>query len=120
VLTEQLLKGVRFDQIIVAAGFEACDPVVDLAERGQEQHRRLVAFPAQQFDHGQAVHSGHHTIDDQHIESALASDVGALKPVLRRHAAMTGLDQAPAHGGRRRDIVLNDQDPQTNPPAPQA
>ena len=40
---EQLGEGVGLGEIVVAAGAEPGDPVVDLAERGEDQHRRVVA-----------------------------------------------------------------------------
>ena len=41
---QQLGEGIGLGQIVVAAGAQALDAVVDLAERGQDQHRRLDAL----------------------------------------------------------------------------
>ena len=68
---QQFGEGIGLGQVVVAAGSEAGDPVVDLAEGGQEQRRRLVAALAQLLDDGQAVALGQHAVDDQHVVAAV-------------------------------------------------
>src|SRR5208282_6066364 len=55
---EQLGKGVGFGEIVVAAGAQALDAVVDLAERREDQRRRLDVLGAQRADQRQSVHLG--------------------------------------------------------------
>ena len=64
---QQLGEGVGLGQIVVAAGAQAGDPVVDLAERGQDQHRRRVAARPQAGDQRQPVAARQHAVDDQHV-----------------------------------------------------
>ena len=80
---EQFGERIGLGEIIVAAGAQALHPVVDLAERGQDQHRRLVALGAQFADHRQTVALGQHAIDDQHVVVAVAGQRQALLAVRR-------------------------------------
>ena len=68
---EQFGERIGLGQIIVAAGAQALDPVVDLAERRQDQRRRLDALAAQGPDHRQPVELGQHAVDDQHVVLAV-------------------------------------------------
>src|SRR6185437_16304155 len=47
---EQLGEGIGFWQIVVPAGAQALDAIVDLSERRQDQRRRAVALLAQRTD----------------------------------------------------------------------
>ena len=68
---EQLGEGVGLGQIVVAAGAQARDAVVDLAEGGEDQRRRVVALAAQFLDDRQAVALRQHAVDDQHVVAAI-------------------------------------------------
>ena len=54
-------------EIVVAAGAQAGDAVVDLAQRRQDQHRRRVAARAQAGDQRKAVAARQHAIDHHHV-----------------------------------------------------
>ena len=64
---EQFREREGLDEIVVAAGLEPRHPVVDPAQRGQEQHRRLDAGAAQGPDEPEPVEAGQHAVDDQHV-----------------------------------------------------
>src|ERR1051326_8311690 len=59
----QLREGKWLDEIIVAAGAQAADPVIDLAERADDQDRRGDSFVAQILHDGEPVDVGKHAID---------------------------------------------------------
>ena len=64
---QQFGERVGLRQIVVAAGAQALDAVVDLAERRQDQDRRAVALVAQRADERQAVALRQHPVDHQHV-----------------------------------------------------
>ena len=64
---EQFGEGVGLGQIVVAAGAQAGDAVVDLAQGGEDQHRGLVVLGPQRLDDRQAVAARQHAVDDQHV-----------------------------------------------------
>ena len=78
---QQLGKGVGLGQIVVAAGAQALDAVVDLAERGQDQDRGLDLLGAQGGDQRQAVHLRQHAVDDGDVIAALVRQVVAADAV---------------------------------------
>ena len=55
----------RLDQVVVAAGLQAVDPLIDQRERADHQGRRGLAFGAQRFDDRKPVLAVQHAIDDQ-------------------------------------------------------
>ncbi len=68
---EQLGERIGLGQIIVAAGAQSLDPVIDLAERRQNERRRLDALAAQGADHREPVELRQHAIDDQDVVLAV-------------------------------------------------
>ena len=65
----QLLEGERLDEIVVAAGLESVDPVVDAGEVGEEEHRRRHALRPHQRDDAEPVELRQHAVEDDHIET---------------------------------------------------
>ena len=57
-------------EIVVAAGAQPLHAVVDLAERGQNEHRGVVGARAKRSDERQAVPLRQHAVDDQHVVAA--------------------------------------------------
>ena len=55
----------RLDQVVVAAGLQPIDPLVDRRECADHQGRRGVAFGAQRLDDREAILAMQHPIDDQ-------------------------------------------------------
>jgi hypothetical protein len=64
---QQLGEGERLHEVVVTAGLQALHAVVDLAQRAQDQRRRVVVGPAQRADDGEAVHARQHAVDDQRV-----------------------------------------------------
>ena len=111
---QQFGEGIGLRQIVVAAGAQALDAVVDLAERGEDQRRRAVALLAQRADHGQPVALGQHAVDHQHVVVAavgereaflaVAGEIGDVADFAKRlHEIVGGLavvfDDQKAHAG---------------------
>ena len=107
---EELGEGVGFGEIVVAPGPQALDPVVYLAERGQDQDRRLASLLAQGPDQGEAVELRQHAVDDEDVVVPALGHAVSVEPVGRviHHVARLaeGLDEV----GRRLAIILDDQD----------
>src|SRR5580693_8619874 len=59
----------RLDQIIVAAGFQSVDAIVDRRQRADHQGGRDVAFGAQRLNNGKTIAALQHAVDDQHRRS---------------------------------------------------
>src|SRR4029079_32890 len=64
---EQFGERIGLGQIVIAAGAQALDAVIDLAERGQDQHWRLDTLGAQFADHREAIALGEHAVDDRDV-----------------------------------------------------
>jgi len=58
-----LLQGERLDDVVVGAGLQAADAVVDLVARAQDADRRLVAAGAQSREDLEAVEVGHGEVE---------------------------------------------------------
>jgi hypothetical protein len=61
---EQLAQGEGLDEVVIGAGIEAGDAVIDLAAGGEHQHGRGVAALAQASADLQSVDPGHRDIED--------------------------------------------------------
>ncbi len=72
---QQFGEGIGLGQIIVAAGAQALDAVVNLPERREDQHRRLDFLRAQAADQGQPVELRQHAVDDENVIIALRGRV---------------------------------------------
>ena len=92
---------------------QAFDPVVDLAERGQNERGCLDALVAQRADHRESVALGQHAVDDQHVilaverhrqaVLAVGGGVGDMADFAERLDQIVGgvavvLDDQKAHG----------------------
>ena len=76
---QQLDEGERLDHIVVAAGAQAPHPVVDLAERADDQDGRGDAAGAQLTHDGDAVDVRKHAVDRDH--GIVAGDAAAQSVV---------------------------------------
>ena len=107
---EQFGKGVGLGEIVVAAGAQSLDAVVDLAERGEDQNRRFVALRAQRGDERKAVHLRQHAVDDGHIIAALMGEIVARDAVGGVVDGMAGLAERLDEIARGVAIVFDDED----------
>ncbi len=92
---EQFGERIRLGQIVVAAGAQALHPVIDLAERGQDQHRRLDALGAQFADHRKPIALGQHAVDDQDVVLPVERERQALLAIRRLIGDMADLPEGP-------------------------
>jgi hypothetical protein len=92
---EQLLEREGLGQVVVGAGLEARDAVVDRVASGEHQHRRAVAGVAQAAADLEAVEPGH-----QHIQEHGVGGRGRL-----------AADGLPPVVGQRDLVALDAQDP---------
>src|SRR5215471_4930728 len=63
---QQLREGKRLDEVIVPAGTQTADPVIDLAERADDQDRRGDALLPQLLHHRNSIEVREQAIDCQH------------------------------------------------------
>ena len=96
-------------QVVVAAGAQALDAVVDMAHRRQDQHRRLVARAAQGLDQAQSVEARQHPVDDQHVVVAGARHLETVLAVVGELGAVVRLAQSALHELGGLAIVLDDE-----------
>jgi len=64
---QQLRKRIGLGQIIVAARPQSLDPIIDLAERRENERGRLDAFAAQGANDREPVEFGEPAVDDEHV-----------------------------------------------------
>ncbi len=83
---QQLAQRERLDEVVVGAGVEAGDAVVDLLARGQHQHGRAVAAVAQPAADLEAVDVGHRDVEDHGVVGRAGELLERFAPVDRlRH-----------------------------------
>ena len=64
---QQFGQGERLDQVVVGAGVEALDPVVDGVPGGQHQHRGVVLGRPEPSAHVQPVDGGQADVEDHRV-----------------------------------------------------
>jgi len=84
---KQFGERIRLREIVVTAGTQSLHAVVDLPERGENQHRRLDAVGPQRRDDRKAVELGQHAIDDHHV-------IGAVERASARPSSPSGAQSA--------------------------
>ena len=80
---EQLGEGERLGQVVVAAGLEAADAIVDGAPGAEDQHRHADAPGAQRVDQRQPVHARQLDVDDRRVVGLSQRLLEARLPVGR-------------------------------------
>ena len=106
-----LFEAERLGDVVVAAEGEPGDLVLEGVARGQEQRGRVDAVGAKAAQHPEAVHSGHHHVEDDGVGSDLA------RLVQRRGTAGRGVYlealELQAHREQFHDIglIVDDEDP---------
>ena len=106
---EELGKGIGLGEIVVAAGLETANAVIDLTKRRQHQHRRLVAGPAHALDDGKAVALGKHAIDDQDVEATFLGHERPSLAIGRMFGDVPDLGQRLDEIGGRFPVVFDHQ-----------
>jgi hypothetical protein len=107
----QLAERERLGQIVVAAGPQAADPLVDVAERAQDQDRRLVAGLAQRRDDAEPVDAaGQHAVEHDRVIGLAAGEQQPVPAVVGMVDRVAGLEQALADELRDPLVVFDQQD----------
>ena len=106
---KQLLEGERLREIVVGAGVEPADAVVDAVEGGEEEDGGIDAVAAERLADGEAVHAGEHDVEDDHVVRAFNGHVEALLAVERRVHGMAFLLQDFADELRESAFVFDDK-----------
>jgi hypothetical protein len=106
---QQLAESIGFGQIIVAAGTQTRDTIINLAERGEDQNRCMHALAAQFTDDGQSVAARQHAVDDGNIVGVLGAHEEAALAVACVIGNNTGLAKRLGEIGRRLEIIFDNQ-----------
>ena len=106
---QQLAEGEGLDEIVVAAGAQALDPVVDAAERGEDQGRRADLGGAQRAQHRQPVHPRQHAVEDDRVVAARARQEQPLAAVAGMVDDVAALAEPLDQIGGGLAIVFDDQ-----------
>jgi hypothetical protein len=115
---QQLAEGERLGEVVVAAGAQTLDALVDRIERGEDQDGRAAARLAQRLDDAESVDvSRQHTIHDDDIVGLAGREKQAVPPVGGVLDRVTGLPQPVGDEARHALVVLDDQDLQGATPA---
>jgi hypothetical protein len=72
---------VRLGEVIVPAGAQTRDSVIDLAERAQNQHRRFATRGAQRLHERETIELRQHPVHDRQIQRHRGSQVQPFEPV---------------------------------------
>jgi outer membrane protein TolC len=106
----EFLESKRFYQIIIAAGPQALQPVIQPAHSGEEQGRGVDACPAQGAQQRKPVEQWQHAVDDQHVEPTGGSTQQPVAPVWGHGYLMAFGLQPGAEICRGLGVVLDQQD----------
>ena len=106
----ELGEGEGLDHVVVGAGAQAADALVDGAHRGQDDRRGLDAGGADRLQQRQAVEVGQHPVEHQGVEAAGDRVHQALAPGGGRLDGVAGLAQALGEIVLGVVVVLDDQD----------
>ena len=108
---EQLGKGERLGQVIVAAGLQAPNAIVHRPPGAEDQDRRRDAARAQRVDERQPVHARQHDVHDGDVERCRQRPL-ETGPAVRRHLDdKPGFAQPLLNEPRNGRIVFDEQDP---------
>ena len=107
---EQLAQGEGLDQVVVGAGVEAGDAVVDRVARGEHQDRRAVAGLAHAPAHLEAVDVRHRDVQDDGVDLLARDAVERLAAVLGERHVVALEGQRPLHRRAQGRLVIDHQD----------
>ena len=106
---QELGEGEGLGEIVVGAGAKPAHPVVDLAQRAQEQDGGDDLGDPQGLDHVQPVDLRQHAVDDDQVELPAGGMEKPVAPAGDTIHHITVLGQAFDHIGCGRLIVFDDQ-----------
>src|SRR6185369_321256 len=107
----KLRKGEGLDEIVVGAGFEAVDPVLDSAEGRQQQNRGVDIGGADAADNAEPVRLRQHSVEDRYVKILGREDVECVAAAFHDKRIVAELTQPlPDELGRFR-VIFRYQDP---------
>ena len=107
---QQFGKRIRLGKVVVAAGAQAGDTVIDLPERRQDQRRGLISAFSEIVDNQQPVTLGQHAVDDQNVVAAIGGHRRTGLAVAGVVGDMAGLAQGFHQKCGRVAVILDQQD----------
>jgi hypothetical protein len=106
----QLFEGKGLDEVIVAAGRQSLDAIVDAGKVGEEQHRRRYAFrPCQRHD-AETVEMGQHAVEDDDVEGPPDRHLDPVASILGDLGVVPARTQPVRKVAGGLFVVLDDQD----------
>ncbi len=108
---EQLAEREGLGEIVVATGAQALDPLVDVAERAQDQDRGVIVRLAQRIDDGEAIDvARQHAVHDDDVVALADGEEEAVAAVLGVIGGVARLRQSLGDESRHPLVVLDDED----------
>ena len=106
---DQLGHGEGFDEVVVSAGFQPFDPVLDTVHGGQEYGRRGDAGNPQGLERRHAINAGDHAVDDKHVIGAVGGVKARIAPRGAGIHHMSGGPQPFLYEGGGLRVVLKEK-----------
>ncbi len=107
----ELLQGEGFDHVVVGAGIQSDDPIVEGIASGEDQHRQLVPFAAQLAQQAEAVDIGQVEIQNEGGKLVALECRQGGQPLLQPVHRITAVAQGILHAITQHHIIFNQQDP---------
>ena len=115
----ELAQRERLDEVVVGAGVEAVDAVVDRVARGEHEHRGAVAGGAQPAADLEAVDARHHDVEHDRVDGALGERVERLLAVLGEVHVVAFERQRALQRGAHARFVVDHEDLHSHAPGAQ-
>ena len=115
---EQFGKGEGLGEVVVAAGLQAAHAIVHGVARAEDQHRHVLAAPAQRVDQREAVETGQAQIDDGDIGPYFDREREAALAIAGHVHREARLVQAVRHELGKGLVVFDDEGSHEERPAP--
>ena len=106
---QQLRERERLGEIVIAAGLEPADAVIDAAERRQHQYRSQDTLGPQQLDDRQPVDVRQHAVGHDEVELPLGGAIEPFAAVGGMIDTVAALAQALDQKARGLAVVLDEQ-----------
>ena len=107
----QLAQRERLDEVVVGAGVEALDAIVDRVARGEHEHRGAVAGLAHAPADLEAVEPGHAHVEDHGVGRRGGQPVECRSAICREVHVVAFERKRPLERGPDGRLVVDDQDP---------
>lgn len=108
--SEEFAEGEGFDEVIITAGLEAADAVIDGAFGAEEQDRGADVLGAELADEGDAVEFREHDIDDGGVVGGGGGEVEGVFTICGVVDGEASLSQAIYDEGGDLRVIFHDED----------